>query len=338
VRPRTEGLTTPGPVQLLRWLRDLADEGVRSVTMEASSHALDQHRLDAMRVDVAVFTNLTQDHLDYHENLEGYFEAKARLVGLLGEDGTLVVNAADPAWRRLPPHARRLSFAVDGQADVKATDVTLGARGSSFRLEFRGESARVDLPLPGRFNVENALAAAAAALVAGVPLEVVAERLGTAPQVPGRLEVVVQGPYTVLIDFAHTPDALRGVLDALRPLSKGRLVVLFGAGGDRDRSKRRPMAETVAARADRVFLTSDNPRTEDPEAILDDLEVGLAGVEYERVVDRREAIRRALAGARPGDVLLLAGKGHETYQIIGTEKRPFDERAVVREFLEKGAA
>jgi UDP-N-acetylmuramoyl-L-alanyl-D-glutamate--2,6-diaminopimelate ligase len=338
VRPRTEGLTTPGPVQLLRWLRDLADEGVKSVTMEASSHALDQHRLDAMRVDVAVFTNLTQDHLDYHESLEGYFEAKARLVGLLADDGTLVVNAADPSWRRLPPFARRLSFALDDHADVKATDVTLGARGSSFRLEFRGESARVELPLPGRFNVENALAAAAAALVAGVPLGVVAERLGTAPQVPGRLEVVVQGPYTVLIDFAHTPDALERVLDALRPLVKGRLVVLFGAGGDRDRSKRRPMAETVAARADRVFLTSDNPRTEDPETILDDLEPGLAGVEYERVVDRKEAIRRALAGARPGDVLLLAGKGHETYQIIGTEKRPFDERAVVREFLERGAA
>jgi UDP-N-acetylmuramoyl-L-alanyl-D-glutamate--2,6-diaminopimelate ligase len=314
--------------------------------MEASSHALDQHRLDAMRVDVAVFTNLTQDHLDYHESLDGYFQAKARLVGLLGEDGTLVVNAADPAWRRLPPVARRLSFAVDEssrgfqageQADLKASDVTLGARGSSFRLEFRDDSARVQLPLPGRFNVENALAAAAAALVAGVPLDVVAERLGTAPQVPGRLEVVVQGPYTVLIDFAHTPDALRGVLDALRPLASGRLVVLFGAGGDRDKSKRRPMAETVAARADRVILTSDNPRTEDPEAILDDLEPGLAGVDYERVVDRREAIQRALAGARPGDVLLLAGKGHETYQIIGTEKRPFDERSVVREFLE-GAA
>jgi UDP-N-acetylmuramoyl-L-alanyl-D-glutamate--2,6-diaminopimelate ligase len=338
VRLGTEGLTTPGPVQLLSWLRDLADAGVKSVTMEASSHALDQHRLDALRADVAVFTNFTQDHLDYHKDLAGYFKAKARLVGLLDENGTLVVNSADPAWRELPDFKRRLSFAVNDDADVQAADVSLGPRGSSFRLVHRDDSVAVTLPLPGRFNVENALAAAAAALVAGVPLPVVAERLGSAPQVPGRLEVVVQAPCTVLIDYAHTPDALKGVLDALRPLVRGRLLVLFGAGGDRDRTKRRPMAEAVAARADHVFLTSDNPRTEDPEAILDDLEKGLAGVDYERVADRREAIRRALAGARPDDVLLLAGKGHETYQIVGTEKRPFDERVVVREFLERGAA
>jgi UDP-N-acetylmuramoyl-L-alanyl-D-glutamate--2,6-diaminopimelate ligase len=337
VRPGTEGLTTPGPVQLAAWLRTLVDEGVTALTMEASSHALAQRRLDALRVNVAVFTNLTQDHLDYHADLEDYFSAKARLVELLDEDGAVVVNAADPAWSRLPEHPRRVTFGVDVEADVTATSLELRARGTRFLLAFRGESARVDLPLPGRFNVENALGAAAAALVAGVPLGVIAERLGSAPQVPGRLEVVVPEPYTVLIDFAHTPAALAGVLDALKPLVRGSLVVLFGAGGDRDRAKRRPMAESVAARADYVVLTSDNPRTEDPESILDDLEVGLAGVAYERIADRREAIRRALSRARPGDVVLLAGKGHETYQIVGTEKRPFDERVVVRECL-KGAA
>lgn len=338
VRPGTEGLTTPGPVQLGTWLRSLVDAGVRSLTMEASSHALAQRRLDAIRVDVAVFTNLTQDHLDYHLDLEDYFRAKARLVDLLDEDGTVVLNAGDPAWQRLPARPRRITFAVEGDADVRAVDVGLRAGGSSFRLAFRGDTAAVELPLPGRFNVENALGAAAAALVAGLPLGLVAERLGSAPQVPGRLEVVIPEPYAVLIDFAHTPDALRGVLETLRPLVRGRLVVLFGAGGDRDRKKRRPMAETVAARADYVVLTSDNPRTEDPEAILDDLEAGLVGVDYERVADRREAIRRALGSARPGDVVLLAGKGHERYQIVGTERRPFDERLVVRECLGRGAA
>jgi UDP-N-acetylmuramoyl-L-alanyl-D-glutamate--2,6-diaminopimelate ligase len=337
VRAGTEGLTTPGPVQLATWLRALVDEGVTGLAMEASSHALAQRRLDALRVNVAVFTNLTQDHLDYHADLDDYFRAKARLVELLDENGTVVANACDPAWQRLPPHPRHVTFGVDVDADVRASAVELRPRGSRFLLGFAGESISVELPLPGRFNVENALGAAAAALVAGVPLRVVAERLRTAPQVPGRLEVVVREPYTVLIDFAHTPAALAGVLDALRPLVGGRLVVLFGAGGDRDRAKRRPMAESVAARADHVVLTSDNPRTEDPERILDDLEAGLGGVSYERVTDRREAIRRALARARPGDVVLLAGKGHETYQIVGTEKRPFDERVVVRECL-RGAA
>ena len=338
VRPGTEGLTTPGPVDLSRWLRSLADGGVRSLTMEASSHALAQRRLDAMRVDVAVFTNLTLDHLDYHADLEDYFQAKAHLVELLTGDGALVLNAADPAWRRLPRRARTLSFGIEMAADVRGEEVELGAGGSRFVVSYLGEGAPVDLPLPGRFNVENALAAAAAALVAGIPLGVVAERLGSVPQVPGRLEVVLSDPFVVLIDFAHTPDALEGVLDALRPLARGRLIVLFGAGGDRDRSKRRPMAETVAARADRVVLTSDNPRTEDPERILDDLESGLGGSAYVRVADRREAIRYALDMARPGDVVLLAGKGHERYQVVGTEKRPFDERVVVRECLERGAA
>ena len=336
-RPGTGGLTTPGPVQLVRWLRELADEGVTSVAMEASSHALAQRRLDALRFDVAVFTNLTQDHLDFHGDLEEYFRAKARLIELLEADGTLVVNRGDPAWDRLGWNGRMLTFAVERDADVSARDVRLGAAGSTFRIEARGAAAHVELPLLGRFNVENALGAAAAALIAGLSLGDVAAGLTDAPQVPGRLERVTAEPVPVLIDFAHTPDALTGVLGTLRPLVPGRLVVVFGAGGDRDRSKRRPMAEAVARIADLAILTSDNPRTEDPERILDDLEPGLDGVAYERIADRRAAIARALEIARPGDLVLLAGKGHETYQVVGTEKRPFDERAVVRQLL-KGAA
>ena len=330
VRPGSEKLTTPGPVQVAVWLRELVDGGMSAVVFEASSHALAQHRLDALRFEVVVFTNFSQDHLDYHADLAEYFAAKARLVELTGEGGTVVVNRGDAAWDRLDPKGRALrTYAVERAADVSAHDVRLDARGASFALRVDGEERQVRTPLLGRYNVENALAATAAALAAGISLEAVVERLSAVPQVSGRLEAVVTSPFTVLIDFAHTPAALASALAAVKPLTRGRLIVLFGAGGDRDRAKRRPMAEAVAGVADLVVLTSDNPRTEDPERILDDLATGLAGVEYERVADRRDAIEVALRAARPGDTVVLAGKGHETYQVIGKEKRPFDEREIV---------
>jgi UDP-N-acetylmuramoyl-L-alanyl-D-glutamate--2,6-diaminopimelate ligase len=218
-------------------------------------------------------------------------------------------------------------------ADLRAEDVELSALGSSFTLDHRGARAGTRLPLLGRFNVENALAAAGAAVALGMSLEDVARRLEAVPQIPGRLERVAEEPAPVLIDFAHTPDALETVLATLRPLVEGRLIVVFGAGGDRDRSKRRPMAEAVARYADVIVLTSDNPRTENPEAILDDLEQGLSGTPHERIADRREAIHQALDAARGSDLVLLAGKGHETYQVVGRERRPFDERVVVRDHL-----
>ncbi|MEJ2202645.1 MAG: cyanophycin synthetase, partial [Gemmatimonadota bacterium] len=209
----------------------------------------------------------------------------------------------------------------------------LGATGSEFTLRVYGREATVRLPLLGAFNVQNALAAAAIAATRGVPVEEIARRLSSAPQVPGRLETVTSTPWHVVIDFAHTPDALARVLDAVSSFVQGRLIVVFGAGGDRDRGKRRPMAEAVRHHADVVVITSDNPRTEDPEQILDDLAEGLEGSAYVRVTDRRSAIRHALAQAIPGDTVLLAGKGHETYQVVGLEKLPFDERAIVHECL-----
>jgi len=230
------------------------------------------------------------------------------------------------------------TFSVDRDADVRATDVTLGREGSSFTLKVDDAEAQVHLPLLGAYNVENALAAAAVAACSGLSVDDIAEGLRTAPQVAGRLELVKRSPFKVVIDFAHTPDALDGALAAVRPLTEGRLIVVFGAGGDRDRSKRRPMSEAVRRHADEVFLTSDNPRTEDPELILDDLAEGLEGSAYTRIADRREAIRRALATATAGDTVVLAGKGHETYQIIGREKRPFDERVVVEQCLEAMSA
>ncbi len=334
VRAGTEGLTTPGPVQVALWLGEAVAGGVSALVMEASSHALDQRRLDGVRFDAAVFTNLTQDHLDYHADFESYFRAKAHLVDLLKPDGTVVINADAVEWRGLPTGGHRVrTCSVEGEADVRALGVVGAAHGTRFRLEIDGQAADVTLPLPGAYNVANALAAAAVAAVAGMTAGEIAEGLGSAPQITGRLEVVCREPFTVLIDFAHTPDALRRVLAAVRPLTQGRLIVVFGAGGDRDRAKRPLMAREVRTVADVIVLTSDNPRTEDPERILDDLAEGLEGATYERVSDRRLAIRRALQGARRGDTVLLAGKGHETYQIVGRERRPFDERAVVRDCL-----
>jgi len=336
VREGTGALTTPGPVQVAVWLRELVDGGMGAVVIEASSHALAQRRLDGVGFDIAVFTNLTQDHLDYHADLGEYFEAKARLVELVRPEGTVVVNGDEPAWGRLELMGRkRRSFAVDAEADVRASDLELDAAGARFTLTVGGQGRSVETPLVGRYNVENALGAIAAALAAGIPLDDIAERLRSAPQVSGRLEAVATSPFTVLIDFAHTPDALASALAAVKPLTSGRLIVVFGAGGDRDATKRRPMAEAVRSVADLIVLTSDNPRTEDPERILDDLAAGLQGAAYERIADRREAIERALSIARPGDTVVLAGKGHETYQIVGTEKRPFDERRIVTACLDR---
>jgi UDP-N-acetylmuramoyl-L-alanyl-D-glutamate--2,6-diaminopimelate ligase len=334
------GLTTPGPIELQRVLRTLGERGVRTLAMEVSSHSLEQRRIEGMRFDAAVFTNLTRDHLDYHGTMELYFDAKARLVSHLTENGVAVVNADDVAWSALPPAPRRITFGSRGQgAEVWADDVRFTPRGSAWTLVVEpgkkpGRAARarrvdVTLPLIGDFNVVNALGAAAAAIAVGMPVPEVARRLATLPQVPGRLEIVLERP-TVLRDYAHTPDALERALRAVRPFVQGRLTAVFGCGGDRDRGKRPVMGGIAERLADRVILTSDNPRTEDPERILDEIEAGMQG-KHERIEDRREAIARALATASPDDVILLAGKGHETYQIRGTARLPFDERVIVRE-------
>jgi UDP-N-acetylmuramoyl-L-alanyl-D-glutamate--2,6-diaminopimelate ligase len=337
------GLTTPGPIELQRVLRTLADSGVRTVAMEVSSHSLEQRRIEGMRFDVAVFTNLTRDHLDYHGTMELYFDSKARLVSHLSPHGVAVVNADDVAWTALPPAPRQLKFGSHGQgAEVWADEVRFNPRGSTWTLVVEPTSvtgrvgvvsetqrATVNLPLIGDFNVVNALGAAAAAIAAGIPVAEVASRLGTLPQIPGRLEIVLERP-TVLRDYAHTPDALERALHAVRPFVQGRLTVVFGCGGDRDRGKRPVMGGIAERLADRVIITSDNPRTEDPEHILDEIERGMQR-QHERIEDRREAIARALAISSPDDVILLAGKGHETYQIRGTARLPFDEREIVRE-------
>ena len=338
VMPGGSGLTTPGPVELQRLLRELVDRGVRTVTMEVSSHSLDQRRVDGLAFAAAVFTNLTRDHLDYHGTMEAYRAAKLRLVGLLARDGVALFNADDPAWRGVTNAPASWTFGTESGADISARDITFTSDGSRFLLVSPHGAQSVSLPLIGDFNIANALGAAAVALVLGMPLADVAQRLSVAPQVPGRLERVRTAP-TVLCDYAHTPDALDRALRAVRPFTRqadgsaSRLIVLFGCGGDRDRGKRPEMVRIAEALADVTIVTSDNPRTEDPERILDDIEAGMARRDHVRVVDRRDAIAHALHLATPHDVVLLAGKGHETYQIRGTTSYPFDEREIVAELM-----
>lgn len=333
--PSTAGsLTTPGPVDLHATFAALRDRGVTHVVMETSSHSLDQGRLDGLTFAAGVFTNLTHEHLDYHRTMEDYLAAKMRLSALLGLSGFEIVNADDPAWSALPAFPRRLTFGESPDADVRAEDVLLEAGGSQFRLSGRFGQAPVRIPLMGSFNVSNALAAAATGLALGISLDDVVALLDAAPQVPGRMERLADGPMTVLRDYAHTPDAMTRVLATLRPLTRGRLILIFGCGGDRDRTKRPEMARIAVEGADLVAITPDNPRTEDPERIMDDMESGMGGAHHLRFSDREVAIHQVLADAGPGDTVLLAGKGHETYQIIGKTKHPFDERTIVRAALE----
>jgi UDP-N-acetylmuramoyl-L-alanyl-D-glutamate--2,6-diaminopimelate ligase len=323
-------LTTPGPIDLQATLATMVQRGVTHVVMEASSHSLDQGRLDGLAFMAGVFTNLTRDHLDYHGSMDAYLTAKLRLSSLLRLQGIEVVNLDEDAWQALPARTPRVTFGVHHAADVRATGIALDATGSRFRLEGRFGSAEVMLPLLGDFNVANALAAAATALGLGQPVRKVVDRLATAPQVPGRMERIAETPCIVLRDYAHTPDALERALTSLRPLTRGRLIVVFGCGGDRDKGKRPIMGRIAAERADLAIATSDNPRTEDPGVIIDDIEQGMGGMPHLRIPDRLAAINAALNEAKPADTLLLAGKGHETYQVIGTEKLPFDEREIVQ--------
>lgn len=330
-------LTTPGAVELQAVLAALVERNVATVVMEASSHALDQRRLERLTLAAGVFTNLSHEHLDYHRDFEHYRAAKLRLATLIGDDGAEIVNADDPAWRQMPRRAgvRHIRYGRTADVDVQVLRAELGTDGSSLDLRLGDATVQTRVPLLGEFNVTNAMAAAATAWTLGATADEIAQRLAQTPQVPGRMERLVgdEAPFLILRDYAHTPDALERAIAALRPLTENRLIVLFGAGGDRDRRKR-PLMGAIAARgADLAVVTSDNPRTEDPAAIVRDIERGMQAAERLSIVDREEAIHQAIRLLAAGDTLLLAGKGHETYQVIGTEHRPFDEPAIVRAAL-----
>ena len=324
--------TTPEAPDLHRLLARMLERRVEAVAMEVSSHGLDQHRVGGVRFACAVFTNLSQDHLDYHGTIEAYFEAKARLFDPAVAERA-AVNVDSPEGRRLlRPDLPAMTYGIEEAADLRAEDVATDAGGLSFRvggLEIRS-------PLRGRFNVYNCLAALAAARSVGMEDDAAARGIAALRGVPGRLEPVEVGQdFLVVVDYAHTPDSLENVLRATRPLSTGRVIIAFGAGGDRDRGKRPLMGEVATRLADLTVITSDNPRSEDPLAIVEQIEEGAkaGGGAYVIEPDRRAAIRAAVREARPGDVVVIAGKGHETGQEFADQTVPFDDRLVAAEEL-----
>lgn len=328
-------LTTPGPLELHRTLRRMVDHGCSACAMEVSSHALDQDRVHGLEYEVAIFTNLTTDHLDYHGTPVAYRQAKKKLFDDLTPDATALYNADDEAGPTMvsDTDATTWSFAVNREADIRST--VLESTVDGLHLEIGGRERRFQLA--GRFNAYNLAAAYGAGRALGHDAEDVLDALAGVPPVPGRFEQLrFEDGRTVVVDYAHTPDALENVLDAVRETmtADAELWCVFGCGGDRDPTKRRTMGSIAEQRADRIIVTSDNPRTEEPEAIMNDIRRGVSRPdEMQWIVDREAAIQAAAEAAAPGDVIVIAGKGHEPYQIVGTEKRPFDDREMARKYF-----
>jgi UDP-N-acetylmuramoyl-L-alanyl-D-glutamate--2,6-diaminopimelate ligase len=330
-------LTTPDPRTLAAWTAATLSNGGRHLALELSSHALHQGRAAGLCLDVAVITNITRDHFDYHGNHESYRDAKGRIAGLLKGGGRLVLNADDPGSLsladRTPARGQLVTFGIEQPADVTASQIRETDLGTEFLLSAGAERATARTPLIGRHNVSNCLAAAAAALHFGVSLRDVAAGIENLAQIPGRLERIDAGqPFQVFVDYAHTDDALQRVIDAVRRVTEGRVLCVFGAGGDRDRTKRSPMG-TAASRADLLIVTSDNPRGEDPQAIIYDILAGCTSAAVHVDPDRERAIAWALQQARPGDAVIVAGKGHERVQIVDSQRLPFDDAEVCRRHL-----
>lgn len=337
--------TTPEALDLQRMLARMRDTGVRGVAMEVSSHALALARVEGIEFDVAVFTNLTQDHLDFHGTLQEYRVAKRRLFELLDASPkprrTAVLNADDPSSAAMVHElgVGRLTFGLGRSAQVRPTSFESGLDGIRMTVDTPGGPLAMTSELIGEHNVMNLLGAVGVGLALGMDRPAIARALASVHGVPGRFEQVRAGqPFLVVVDYAHTPDALERVLTTARKLTAGRLGVVFGCGGDRDRGKRPKMGAIAARLADRVWLTSDNPRSERPDAIIDEIAAGVRqvwadDVRCARLPDRHEAIRTALTWARPGDTVVIAGKGHETYQILGSDVSPFDDRVVARTVL-----
>jgi UDP-N-acetylmuramoyl-L-alanyl-D-glutamate--2,6-diaminopimelate ligase len=334
--------TTPEALELQETFRAMKDIGTEYPIMEVSSHAVELKRVAGTDFHIAVFTNLTQDHLDFHGTMENYRIAKGKFFAQLGNTFTsdvstnkyAVINIDDPSAEYFLGQCavQTVTYGIKNDADVRATDVKIEAEGAAFRIESWAGSIDLQLQMTGTFAVYNALAAAAVCLCEGIPLEKIKPSLEAVSGVPGRFERVLAGqPYTVVVDYAHTPDSLENVLRTIREFAKGKVYTVVGCGGDRDRTKRPKMAKIAVDYSDLTVLTSDNPRTEDPEQILDDMEAGLHDVareRYVRLTDRTEAIRFAIGKAIEGDVVLIAGKGHETYQIIGKTKYHYDDREI----------
>lgn len=333
-------VTTPESLELNQLFYEMKEASVDYCVMEVSSHALDLNRVAGLQFDYGLFTNLTKDHLDFHKDMKAYFEAKARLFNRTSKGN--ITNVDDPYGRELvlrkeEYNASMLTYGIDEEADLSAIDIRYKATGSEFTLKTPKWTLGVQIPIPGKIYIYNYLAAVSVLYLEGVDMETIAEATRFIKPIPGRLEPIASATgINVIVDFAHTPDSLDNVLRVARSFTKGRLITVFGCGGDRDRSKRPEMGKIALELSDFTFITSDNPRTEDPDAIIEEIIEGIKGTAstYTSEVDRRKAIGKAIAMAEPEDTVLIAGKGHETYQIIGTTKHDFDDRDIARSYLE----
>ena len=336
--------TTPESLDLQELLAQIVNAGCKAAAMEVSSHALAQDRTRGLEWNVAVFTNLTQDHLDFHGTMKSYFESKMKLFTGLGSQKkkrkpVAIVNLDDRYGEQLVDKIDKrvavITYGMGMRSDFRASNYRVESSGTSYQLDAGGKSYLVRVPLIGRFNVTNSVAALAAANALGINLRDAVFSLGRSPQVPGRLELVqAKRQFQVFVDYAHTPDALANVLKTLRELEPHRLIAVFGCGGNRDRQKRPLMAETVDRHADYAIITSDNPRKENPDTIVAEIEKGFRSTHYEKIVDRTQAINRAIELARPRDIVLIAGKGHENYQEFADHTIPFDDIQVARRAIE----
>jgi UDP-N-acetylmuramoyl-L-alanyl-D-glutamate--2,6-diaminopimelate ligase len=320
----------------------MVENGAEYMVIEASSHALSQNRLAQLGFKAAAFTNLAGDHLDYHQTKEDYLAAKTRLFSALVPDAAAVLNRQSPEAEHIAARtgARLLWYGIEEKTDLAAHIESMDTGGTVFTLEYGGQSSVVRTPLLGLYNVSNCLAAAGLCFAVDFNIETIAAGLSALKAIPGRLEKVDAGDFSVIIDYAHTDDALKNVLATLKPLCKGRLRVVLGCGGDRDKTKRPRMARVAEQLADFIIVTSDNPRTEEPTDIINDVVVGFENSNREAIIvepDRKKAIELAIGAAEKDDIVLIAGKGHETYQIIGTQKFDFSDKKVAMEYLNKRA-
>jgi UDP-N-acetylmuramoyl-L-alanyl-D-glutamate--2,6-diaminopimelate ligase len=333
-------LTTPDSLDIAAKQKEMVENGAKYMVIEASSHALSQNRLAQINFKAAAFTNLSGDHLDYHKTKEDYLAAKTILFSALAADSVAVLNKQSPEAEFIAGRtgAGLLWYTIGKEADVTANIQSMDITGTVFTLEYAGQSSVVKTPLPGLYNVSNCLAAAGLCLAAGFDLETIAAGLSTLQTISGRLEKIDGGDFSVIIDYAHTDDALKNVLTTLKPLCKGKLRVVFGCGGDRDRTKRPRMAKVAEELADFIFVTSDNPRTENPSSIIDEIVAGFKNNDAQTIAiepDRKKAIELAIESADKDDIVLIAGKGHEDYQIIGTQKFHFSDREVTENCIQK---
>ncbi len=328
--------TTPGAIDIQKYLSMMAERKIEYCAMEVSSHALAQDRISGVDFRAAIFTNLTSDHLDYHQNRENYFLAKAILFKDLSKDAVAILNSDDPYAERLigMTGAAVVKYGTKQAADVLAEDIRLGLKGTNFTLKADGHSVAIFTPLIGLHNVYNVLAASAACLREGITLQQIKEGVARLNVVPGRMEPIDGGQdFSVFVDYAHTEDALKNILQSIKNVTNAKIILVFGCGGDRDKTKRPKMGKAASALADWVIVTSDNPRSEDPRSIIEEILAGFEGQHYEAIVNREEAIKKSMLLAKSGDVVIVAGKGHEDYQIFKDKTIPFDERQIVKRFL-----